>query len=61
MDAATRREVWSRAGSRCEYCGLPQEADPFLTFHVEHVIAKQHGGRDDLSNLALACHHRASV
>jgi 5-methylcytosine-specific restriction endonuclease McrA len=56
MDAATRRDVWSRAGNLCEYCGLAQEADSFFTFHVEHVIAKQHGGTDDLSNLALACH-----
>jgi 5-methylcytosine-specific restriction endonuclease McrA len=56
MNAATRRRVRSRAGDRCEYCGLAQEADPFFAFHVEHVIAKQHGGGDDLSNLALACH-----
>jgi hypothetical protein len=25
------------------------------TFHVEHIIALQHGGNDDPSNLALAC------
>ena len=46
-----------RAGDRCEYCGLPQEALPLSTFHVEHVTAKQHGGPDDAGNLALACHH----
>ncbi len=27
-----------------------------MTHHIEHVIAKQHGGRDDADNLALACH-----
>ena len=43
MDAATRRLVLRRAGSRCEYCRLPQHAVD-LTFHVEHIIAKQHGG-----------------
>jgi hypothetical protein len=26
-----------------------------MTFHVEHIMAKQHGGPDDLENLALAC------
>jgi hypothetical protein len=26
-------------------------------FHVDHVVARQHGGRTDLSNLALACMH----
>jgi 5-methylcytosine-specific restriction endonuclease McrA len=34
---------------------LPQAAAPFLTFHIEHIRARQHGGNDDLSNLALAC------
>ena len=57
MDSATRRLVRDRAAHRCEYCGLPQEALPLSTFHVEHVAAKQHGGLDDADNLALACHH----
>ena len=28
---------------------------PIAPFHVEHIIAKQHLGTDNLSNLALAC------
>lgn len=55
MDAATRRLVQQRAGNVCEYCRLPQEHEPFATFHVEHIIARQHGGDDDPSNLCLAC------
>ena len=31
--------------------------EPFFTYHVEHIRALQHGGTDDESNLALACHH----
>jgi len=27
-----------------------------LRHHVEHITAKQHGGSDDVDNLALACH-----
>jgi 5-methylcytosine-specific restriction endonuclease McrA len=57
MDAATRRQVRRRADNRCEYCGLPQDAVPVATFHIEHIIPKQHGGTDDPSNLALACFH----
>ncbi|MFZ0962513.1 MAG: HNH endonuclease [Terriglobia bacterium] len=34
---------------------LPQ-AYSELTHHVEHIVAKQHGGSDDADNLALACH-----
>lgn len=34
---------------------MPQEAIPFLAFHVEHVIARQHKEDDGLENLALAC------
>jgi hypothetical protein len=55
MDAATRDLVHRRADRRCEYCGLRQEHSE-LRHHVEHVIAKQHGGSEDVGNLALACH-----
>ena len=58
MDAATRDLVRQRARERCEYCRLRQEHEhDQATFHVEHVVAKQHGGRDDPSNLAFACIH----
>ncbi|MEX2172796.1 MAG: HNH endonuclease [Pirellulaceae bacterium] len=54
MDAATREFVRVRAGNRCEYCHLPQEAiDGVL--QIEHIVARQHFGTDDVSNLALAC------
>ncbi|MBM3890146.1 MAG: HNH endonuclease [Verrucomicrobia bacterium] len=54
MDPATNQLVRERAGNRCEYCRLPQ-AFSDLRFHVEHVIARQHGGSDLPNNLALAC------
>ena len=51
MDAATRDFVRQRAADRCEYCHMPQQATPFIPFHVEHIIAKQHvnEGHDDPS------------
>jgi hypothetical protein len=55
MDAALRQLVTDRAGGRCEYCRLPQSAKPWVPFHIEHILARQHGGRDVSSNLALAC------
>jgi len=55
MDATTRDLVRRRAGDRCECCGLRQEHCD-LKHHVEHIVAKQHGGSDDDGNLALACH-----
>ena len=55
MDAATRDLVRRRAGGRCEYCPL-SEVHSELRHHVEHVVAKQHGGSDNADNLALACH-----
>ncbi len=54
MDARTRDFVRSRADERCEYCLLRQEHTG-LIHHVEHIIARQHGGGDDTDNLALAC------
>jgi hypothetical protein len=55
MDESLRRWVRDRAGNRCEYCGLLQQQAPFASFHIDHVIPRQHGGTDDPSNLALAC------
>jgi hypothetical protein len=55
MDAATRRIVQQRAGNVCEYCRLAQEDEPFASFHVEHIIARQHGGESDPGNLCWAC------
>lgn len=57
MDAALRKQVRDRANNRCEYCRMRQEDDQLFTFHIEHIIARQHGGVDDESNLALACYH----
>jgi hypothetical protein len=55
MDAATRVLVRRRASERCEYCQLHQRHSD-LAHHVEHIVAKQHGGSDDPDNLALSCH-----
>lgn len=55
MDAELRRIVRQRAEERCEYCRLPGNSAPFLTFHVEHVQSQQHIDDDSLENLALAC------
>ncbi len=57
MDAALRRAVHRRAGSRCEYCQLPEALAPVTPFQVEHIVARQHGGQTKSANLALACHH----
>jgi hypothetical protein len=50
------RQVWLRAQSRCEYCHLFSSDHP-LPFHVDHIIARQHGGQTVLDNLALSCLH----
>src|SRR5438105_9248666 len=57
MRASSRGLVQRRAENRCEYCGLSQNVARLVSFHVEHIIARQHGGDDELSNLALACYH----
>src|SRR5436190_1136660 len=60
IPASVQAAVRERAGRRCEYCRLPQTAVE-LKFHVEHIIAIQHGGPDSPDNLALACHRRNLV
>jgi hypothetical protein len=49
--------VRARARFRCEYCGLEQALVPLAAFHVEHIVPRQHGGGDEVENLALACFH----
>ncbi|HEX7449282.1 MAG TPA: HNH endonuclease [Pirellulales bacterium] len=56
IDAALRRLVRQRAGYCCEYCGLRQNELPFVTFHIEHILPRQHGGGDEPENLCEACH-----
>lgn len=51
-----RRRVASRAGYRCEYCGLSQLGQA-ATFHLDHVLPVVAGGLTVLDNLALACIH----
>jgi hypothetical protein len=54
LNADLIRRVWERAGDRCEYCQLPSAFHP-APFQIDHIIARQHGGKTELENLALAC------
>jgi hypothetical protein len=55
IDNAMRLLIRRRAGDVCEYCRLPQASSRIIRFHVEHIIARQHGGKSEPENLALAC------
>ena len=55
MSDALWSMVRERAENRCEYCRIHQDDDPFYTFPVDHIIARQHGGQTNESNLALSC------
>jgi hypothetical protein len=50
------RRIRERAGGLCEYCRLPTGVHP-APFQIDHIIARQHGGSEDMDNLALACIH----
>ncbi len=49
-----RERVRQRAAARCEYCGKPELASAY-PHHIEHIIARKHGGSSDQANLAWAC------
>jgi hypothetical protein len=55
MNPAIRELVKKRADNACEYCHIPQQATPLISFHIEHIVSKQHGGIDEPSGLALVC------
>lgn len=52
--ADLRAEVRERAQKRCEYCQLPEDAG-WAVHEVDHVVARKHGGKTALDNLAYAC------
>jgi hypothetical protein len=52
--ATIRHLVRVRAKDRCEFCLLPQ-SQSMQEFHVDHFVARKHGGKTSLSNLALCC------
>ena len=55
MEPAIKDLVRTRAGNACEYCRIPQDATPLISFHIEHIVSRQHGGSDEPDSLALAC------
>jgi hypothetical protein len=57
MDESLAEEVRRRASDACEYCRMPQAFYPTVAFPIDHIIARQHGGRTRLGNLALSCLH----
>ena len=46
------QQVRRRAQERCEYCHLPDSAAAVAIFHIEHIMAKQHGGSVSVANAA---------
>jgi len=54
IGAALRRKVQDRAHRQCEYCLMP-DTEPIFPHEPDHIIARKHGGRTLLPNLAYAC------
>lgn len=60
ISAKLRAEVFDRNGFTCQMCGLtPGDIDPFtgrkVRLHVGHIVDKNLGGKDKLSNLRTLC------
>jgi hypothetical protein len=54
ISASIRAAVRTRAKGCCEYCRIP-ELGTLFGHEPDHIIAKQHGGKTIMENLALAC------
>ena len=60
ISARLRAEVLDRNGFTCQMCGLtPGEIDPYtgrkVRLHIGHIVDRNLGGRDELSNLRALC------
>ena len=54
MESRLEAAIWRRAHDRCEYCQLCQSYTS-LPLEIDHIIARKHGGKTELDNLALSC------
>jgi hypothetical protein len=54
VSAKLAAQVQSRANFVCEYCKIPEQLSS-LSFEVDHIIARIHGGNSTLENLAWTC------
>ena len=54
ISADLRDLVIERAGHCCEYC-LIHQADNFLRFEIDHIIAEKHHGTTSADNLCWSC------
>lgn len=53
ISGSVRYEVLSRAGFRCELCGIPADE---RALEVDHIHPRLHGGTDDPANLQALCY-----
>ena len=54
IPAALRRRVRERANGLCEYCQSPDNVSN-ASFHCDHILPRNAGGKTELANLAWAC------
>lgn len=54
MDKLLEQRVRARAAGTCEYCQMrPALYDQ--PFHIDHIMARKHGGTTVFENLAFSC------
>jgi 5-methylcytosine-specific restriction endonuclease McrA len=53
LSGTVRYEVLKRAKYRCELCGVSAEEK---ALEVDHIVPRNHGGTDDVSNLQALCY-----
>ena len=52
VPGSVRYEVLKRAKYRCEICGTSAEE---VSLHIDHIVPRNRGGQDDLSNFQALC------
>ena len=56
LSGTVRYQVLSRAGFRCELCGVPADEQ---ALEVDHIMPRRHGGRESLCHISQRSRGRA--
>lgn len=55
INKSTRYFILKQAGFKCQCCGKKPAKENEIELHIDHIIPKSKGGKDDITNYQVLC------